>query len=185
MERRSTKVLYLHGLESGPQAGKVLALRKAGFAVTAPALETGAVQTLIKAGATEPAAYRHAMELPVRQARQAVAEERPHVIVGSSFGGAVLLRLVHEIKPLEVPVVFLAQAGLRLTELTKLPAQLPCVLVHAQKDEVIPVSDSRLLAATSPLAVLVEVHDDHRLTQATRSGLLADLIALAAARTRA
>jgi alpha/beta superfamily hydrolase len=130
------------------------------------------------------ALYADAMALPVRQAAEAIRSAGPHVIVGSSFGAAVLLRLLHEAPVGGTPVVLLAGAGLRLTGYTVLPAGLPAVLVHGRQDEVVPVEDSRLLAASSPHAVFIEVHDDHRLTQTTESGLLGALVALAAARGR-
>ena len=75
--------------------------------------------------------------------------------------------------------MFLAQAGIRLTEHTALPTGLRAVLVHGDGDAVIPVDDSRRLAAGGAGAVYVEVHDDHRLKAVTQSGMLTALVRLA------
>lgn len=178
----ATRVVYLHGLESGPQAGKVLALRASGFEVVAPSLDTEEVQALRAAGSRLAEAYARAMDRPVQQAVDAITTAAPDVIVGSSFGAAVLLRILHQGVGGHIPVVLLAQAGVRLTGYTALPQGVSAVLMHGRQDEVVPIEDSRLLAASSAAAVLIEVHDDHRLTQSTRNGLLASVVALAAAR---
>lgn len=173
------RVLYLHGLESGPRAGKVVTLRAAGFDVHAPQLDTSAATALVYAGNLDAEAYSRALEAPLAQAAEAVATAKPEVIVGSSFGAAVLLRLIHE-HPIDgAAVVLLAGAGRKMTTYTALPPGPRVVLVHGRGDVVIPYEDSRTLAATSPRAVMVEVDDDHRLTETTRSGLLCELVRLA------
>lgn len=179
-----TSVLYLHGLESGPQAAKAVALRDAGFTVTAPALDTSAAQALRAAGRIDEAGWTEALARPVAQAKAALHEARPDVIVASSFGAAVLLRLLRENLHLDTPVVMLAGAGVKLTHYRALPPGVPAVLVHGLEDDVVPPADSRLLAEGSPGALLVEVHDDHRLSQTTASGLLVELVRLALSRRR-
>jgi alpha/beta superfamily hydrolase len=178
-------LLYLQGVESGPQATKALALREAGFTVHAPQLDTGAAVRLVASGVADAAAWQRALAGPTAQAAEALTAS-PDVIVGSSFGAAVLLQLLHEGVVRGVPVVMLAGAGVRLTSHRTLPSGVPAVLVHGRQDEVVPIADSRLLAESSRSAVLVEVHDDHRLTRTTASGLLVDVVRLAwsAARLR-
>jgi dienelactone hydrolase len=178
----SSTVLYLHGLESGPLAAKALALRDAGFTVHAPALDTVPAATLVSTGSVDPAAWRAALQSPVAQAVAALAANPPDVIVGSSFGAAVLLELLHAGHGVGVPVVMLAGAGVRLTTHRALPPGVRAVLVHGREDTVVPPADSRLLADASPDAVLVEVHDDHRLSKTTASGLLAALVTMALSR---
>lgn len=180
---KKIKLLYLHGLESGPMADKAQALRAAeggaAFDVTAPQLDTSRVVAL-RAGAEVPGGLAAAMAVPLAQARAAYLEARPEVVVGSSFGGALLLMLAHEpVWRAETAAVFLAQAGIRLTEHTALPTGLRAVLVHGDGDAVIPVDDSRRLAAGGAGAVYVEVHDDHRLKAVTQSGMLTALVRLA------
>ena len=53
-------------------------------------------------------------------ARQVLEEHRPSAVIGSSFGGAVLLSLIQE-GTWTGPSVFLAQAGVKFD----LPAELP------------------------------------------------------------
>jgi hypothetical protein len=178
----SATVLYLHGLESGPLAAKALALRDAGFTVHAPALDTAPAQQLLSAGSVAPEAWRTALSTPVSQAVTALDAHRPDVLVGSSFGAAVLLELLHAGHGLNLPVVMLAGAGVRLTHHRALPPGVRAVLVHGREDTVVPPADSRLLSEASADAVLVEVHDDHRLTKTTDSGLLVALVSLALAR---
>lgn len=178
----SATVLYLHGLESGPLAAKVLALRDAGFTVHAPALDTAPTQRLLAVGSVEPEAWRAALAAPVSQAVAALEAHRPDVLVGSSFGAAVLLELLHGGRGAGLPSVMLAGAGVRLTSHRALPPGARVLLVHGREDTVVPPADSRLLADTSPDAVLVEVHDDHRLSKTTASGLLVALVSLALAR---
>lgn len=176
-------LLYLHGLESGPQAAKAVALRTAGFTVTAPALDTAPAAKLLSEGSTDEAAWTAALERPVAQASEALSQSRPDIVVGSSFGAAVLLRLLRERHDVHrLPVVMLAGAGVRLTHYRALPPTVPAVLVHGLEDDVVPPADSRLLAEASPGALLVEVHDDHRLSRTTDSGLLVELVKLALSR---
>lgn len=176
------KVLYLHGLESGPNAGKAVALRKAGFEVEAPALDTAATAALVNRGSRLPAAYTAALDGPLAQARDALLAFRPDVVVGSSFGGAVLLRLVGDPAWTGAVAVMLAGAGPKMTGIDKLPPGVDVVLVHGRQDDVIPIDDSRGLAASSATALLIEVHDDHRLSATTASGLLAAVVTLAFSR---
>lgn len=172
-------VVYLHGLESGPQAGKVVALRAAGFTVVAPQLDTAAVMELIRVRDTDPVAIHLSLDAPLAQAIAAVREARPAVVVGSSFGAAVLLRLLHESGYSGFTAVLLAGAGLKLTGYSTLPSGVRAIVVHGRSDEVIPIEHSRALAASSRNATLVEVHDDHRLAATTQSGMLAELVRMA------
>ncbi len=177
------KLLYLHGLESGPYADKAQTLRAAdageAFEVVAPQLTTARLVALRAAEPVE-GGLAEALAEPFAQARAAYLEAEPAVVVGSSFGGALLLMLVHDpVWRPETAAVFLAQAGLRLTERATLPPGVRAVVVHGTDDTVIPVADSRALAASSAEAVYVEVTDEHRLQRVTRSGMLTALVRLA------
>ncbi|MBL8604240.1 MAG: hypothetical protein JNK72_20095 [Myxococcales bacterium] len=174
-------VMYLHGLESGPNAGKARRLREAGegrrFAVTAPALPTDGV---IEARGVSPEALDRAMAPAVAAARAAYLAARPDVVVGSSFGGAVLLHLVHDpVWRPESAALFLAHAGLKLTRHRALPGGLRAVIAHGVHDAVIDFDDARNLAATQPDAVLVALNDDHRLSASMARGLIESLVELA------
>lgn len=174
--------MYLHGLESGPMGTKVIALRRDGLEVVAPQLDAAPVAALLRDGSTDRDAYLRALDAPVAQGLEALAAARPDVVVGSSFGAAVLARMIVDPRYGDTPAVMLAGAGVKLAGTTSLPAGLRVLLVHGRDDVVIPIDDSRALAATSRTAVLVEVHDDHRLTTTTHSGMLAALVRLGARR---
>lgn len=176
------KVMYLHGLESGPNAGKAVALRNAGFEVEAPQLDTAAPLALYQAKSQDPTAWADAFVTPVGQAKEVMLAFRPDVIVGSSFGAAVLLRLMHSPAWTGAQAILLAGAGPKMTGIRTLPPDVDVLLLHGRQDEIIPIDDSRRLAETSGRAILIEVHDDHRLTQTTATGLLCAIVRLALTR---
>ena len=154
-----TRVLFLHGLEGSPHGTKGTWLREH-YDVVAPALDTSSIEAALE------------------DALAALAAE-PDVVVGSSFGGAVLLELLH-VGAWRGPCVFLAGAGPKLTGRRTLPPGGRAVLVHGLQDDVVPPEDSRLLAASRADDVrLVEVDDGHRLGGVLRSGVLRQAIAWA------
>ena len=152
----SVKVLFVHGLMSSPQGNKARYLARRVDART-PAMNTGDFRGCVAQQAAEIAAFQ------------------PDVVVGSSFGGAVVLQLLTE-GAWRGPTLLLAQAALKLDEDARLPDDLPVLLVHGRGDEVVPLRHSQTLAATSSRAKLVEVDDEHRLIELTRSDALEDLI---------
>ena len=120
----------------------------------------------------------------MEQGLAALRQCDPEVVVGSSFGAAVLMRMLSDPRYGVVPAVMLAGAAVKLTGQTALPEGLRVVLVHGLDDALIEPADSRLLAASSKTATLIEVHDDHRLSRTTASGLLASIVRLAAHEAR-
>ncbi|HBP23783.1 MAG TPA: hypothetical protein DEA08_39155 [Planctomycetes bacterium] len=150
------KVLFVHGLMSSPQGNKARYLAER-FEARTPAMNTGDFRGCVDQQAAEIAAFQ------------------PDVVVGSSFGGAVVLQLLIE-GAWRGPTLLLAQAALKLDDEARLPDDLPVLLVHGRGDEVVPVEHSRTLAATSSRAKLLEVDDEHRLIELTRSDALADLV---------
>ena len=146
-----TTPLFFHGREGSNQGRKARWLTREYGACT-PSYPTGTVE--------------EAMPL----ARQVLKEHRPTVIVGSSFGGAVLLRLIQE-GLWEGPSVFLAQAGVKFGLPVELPAHVPAILIHGTQDDVVDFDESRRLAQ-SVSAQLVSVEDDHRLGSILQNGVL-------------
>ncbi len=148
------KVHFIHGLESSPTSRKARVLAQH-FDAETLAMDTSDFESCVKL---------HAAHLAAR---------RVDVLVGSSFGGAVALALVQrELWP--GPTLLLAQAGLRYGLQPQVPGGVPMLLVHATEDDVVPVTDSREIAATNPSARLIEIDDDHALTAAVSRG---DLVA--------
>jgi pimeloyl-ACP methyl ester carboxylesterase len=73
----------------------------------------------------------------------------------------------------------LAQAALHYKPDARLPEGVRVVMVHARTDHVVPAEQSRLLAATAPANTtveLIEVDDDHALSQLVASGELIALV---------
>ncbi len=101
----------------------------------------------------------------------------PHVLVGSSFGGAVVVELLRR-ELWKGPTLLLAQAALRYNGKARLPPGVPVILVHGTGDQVVPVQDSRALARTGTegLVRLIEVDDTHELRGLVQSGRLLELV---------
>ena len=90
----------------------------------------------------------------------------------SSFGGAVLLKLVHE-KVWTGPCVFLAQAGIKYGLDARLPAGIHAILIHAEEDKLVPFADSMKIAEASGSQVeLWPTGGDHKLHHITTDGTL-------------
>lgn len=172
------RVLFLHGLESTvdeqlrPVGRKVQFLRTR-VDLVAPALDTrraiAVAQRCVAATGTWAWPfddYDEAFAVPMARAREALTGDID-VLLGSSFGGAVALRLLHEAPRWTGPTLLLVGAGPKLTPYTTLPPGVPVHLIHGRHDDVVPPQDSIDLAATSRAARLTLVDDDHRLAQVT------------------
>lgn len=161
MNEPKLRVLFVHGLMSSPGGRKARYLAERFEALT-PQMETGDFPGCLETQ------------------RRAIESHRPDVIVGSSFGGAVVVELLRR-GEWRGPTLLLAQAALKVDPEAQLPPDLPVLLVHGRQDEVVPLEHSQRLAATSPLARLIETEDEHRLVELTRSERLAELVLEAAA----
>jgi pimeloyl-ACP methyl ester carboxylesterase len=98
---------------------------------------------------------------------------QPELLVGSSFGGAVVVAML--MRDLwRSPCLLLAQAAGFYVPDPRLPEGVRVMLVHAPQDAVVPCEQSRALAKTGTRALveLVEVDDDHALTHLVESGEL-------------
>lgn len=152
-------ILFLHGLESGPSGTKARWLASRYPTVT-PQLDTSSLAAAL-AGA-----------------RAAVAEVRPSVIVGSSFGGGLAVALLAE-GVWRGPTVLIAPAQGKLGVPATLPPGVPVTVLHGEHDDVIPLADSlELTAGAGPEVHLVVVPGgDHRLNVVLGDGQLAAAIA--------
>lgn len=158
MQRPDVRVQFAHGLESSPQGTKARQLA-AHFTALTPSMDTRD--------------FASCVELHAR----ALETFRPHVLIGSSFGGAVVVALL--MRGLwRGPTLLLAQAALRYRPDATLPHGVPVTLVHARQDDVVPFADSELLARTgSPeLVQLLARDDDHALTGLCAGGELVALV---------
>ncbi len=153
-------ILYFHGRMSGPTGTKSVWHAKQYGAVT-PQLDT---------------ATTVANALPV--ARAALAELQPDLVVGSSFGGAVTVALARE-GLVNVPMVLIAQAAIKLGGGDALPEGSRAVLIHGDQDTMISHADSVALAATGGPGVrlVTVVGGDHQLHGILQTGELAEALA--------
>lgn len=143
-----TKILFLHGLESGPYGGKYHTLVDAGYEVAAPDMRGDNLTTRVEK-ATE------------------LLEKEPMIVVGSSYGGvtAVLSAMRANVT---IPGMVLCAPALERDEEPNTPLQLnvlcPTIIVHGKQDEVIPLEVSRRFVERNSHVKLVEVQDGHRLS---------------------
>jgi len=152
------RVQFIHGLEGSPQGSKARLLAEH-FDARTPAMDT--------------------KDYPACVAVQSrtVREFEPDLLVGSSFGGAVAVSLLQQ-GLWRGPTLLLAQAAVHYDSDARLPDGVRVWLVHGMGDTLVDPEDSRRLAATgSPeLVRLLEVEDDHPLSETTASGRLVELV---------
>jgi hypothetical protein len=158
------RVLFAHGLESSPQGSKARLFAEHFTALT-PSMNTRDIESCIAVHT------------------QAIRDFRPDVVVGSSFGGAVVVALLMR-GAWRGPTLLLAQAAYHYDRNARLPDGVPVTLVHALEDDVVAIDESRRLASTGkPACVeLIERNDDHALTAMVSSGELVALTLRAAAK---
>ena len=174
-------ILYLHGLESSAQGRKATWLRER-YDVRCPELNTKSMihlrdEALAGRWTWDPSDPRmlEALQMPLKQALSAIeTEPKPDLIIGSSFGGALLLELINSGR-WSGPSLFLAQAGLRVTTRSVIPKGHRAILVHGTADAVIPFSDSEALSDDGRIP-LWPVDDDHMLRTILTNGTLSRAI---------
>jgi alpha/beta superfamily hydrolase len=158
VEAARLRVLFVHGLESSPQSSKALFLAEHFRALT-PGMDTSDFAACVALQAREIAAFQ------------------PDVVVGSSFGGAVVVALLGG-AAWRGPTVLLAPAQRHYPVAQQLPEGTAIDIVHGTRDEVVDIEGSRALARTGTpeLVRLLEVDDEHRLQSLVVSGRLAELV---------
>jgi pimeloyl-ACP methyl ester carboxylesterase len=137
------QIVFLHGLESGPQGSKFQALSQRFGDVLAP--DCSGI---------------YAVDERLRIIRQELARHRgPFLVVGSSMGGLMAL-LLQQAEPERIAGLVLCAPALHrdnapIVDLGQLP---PVRVIHGSRDEVVPIRASRIFAER-----LIKVDDDHRL----------------------
>jgi len=155
-------VQFAHGVEGSPQGAKAKAL-DAHFEACTPAMTTRDFPSCVALHAESIAAFR------------------PDVLVGSSFGGAVVGELLRAGR-WRGATLLLAPALGRLGPGFHLPDGVRVVIVHARRDDVVPIDGSRSIVrdAKPSLVTLHEVDDDHALHALVADGRLIDHVREAA-----
>jgi pimeloyl-ACP methyl ester carboxylesterase len=158
------RLIFAHGLESGPIGRKSQAIIDAGYDVVAPDCRGRDLAQRIEI------------------LGDAIAREStPPLLVGSSFGGIAGLcaAIVADARDHRVHAILLCAPALVLpAPVASLRPPAPTEIVHGTRDDVIPIEHSRAFAREHAV-VLHEVDDDHRLAGAGLSVILATLRRLA------
>ncbi len=145
------KVVFLHGLESGPHGSKYQALRHLDPELVSP-------------DCTGIANLDERLEI----IEDCLAQVERMVIVGSSFGGLAAVMFAQ--KPCNFSRItgclLCAPALTRLSSdaITTLPPGT--IILHGTRDEVIPIQTSRDFSKQYGIS-LMEVDDDHRLSDSS------------------
>ncbi len=175
------RIVFLHGLEGTATGSKPTWLKNAGHDVTAPVLDTRALITWLSELSPQdgmPSVPPSTIVKPRQAAEDAIGSVNPDVVVGSSFGGGLALLLQAE-GIWTGPMVLLAPAGTKLFGISKLTTTAPVAILHGRDDAVVPVDDSKALAANARGDVTLRlVDDDHRLLASVDAGLLGGLVDL-------
>jgi alpha/beta superfamily hydrolase len=152
------RVQFVHGLESSPQ-GKKARLFAQHFEARTPGMDTTDFEGCVQL-----------------QAR-VLEEFEPDLLIGSSFGGAVVVALLQR-GLWRGNTLLLAQASRMFLAQPRLPPNFRVTLLHGTDDEVVDIADSRVLAATGTpgYVELIEVDDDHQLSRSVESGALIELV---------
>jgi predicted esterase len=154
----SLRVQFVHGLEGSPQGAKARLFARH-FTACTPAMNTRDFQSCVALQA------------------ETLCGFEPDVLVGSSFGAAVVVEMLRR-DLWRGPTMLLAQAALRRMPDARLPEGIPVWIVHGTEDRLIDVEESRCLAGTgTPEQVrLIEVADDHSLHASVRNGELVEWV---------
>ena len=165
---RPPRVLFVHGLESGPHGLKARYLAERFEHSLCVAMPNSATAR------SSVEDYEECLELQ----REALAAFEPDVIVGSSFGGALCLDLISR-GFWTGPAVLLCPAHRKIMHRDikvwlDIRTGGPYILVHGKRDTIVDIADSRavLAKAQTACASLVEVDDGHGLK--TLCGVPAD-----------
>lgn len=145
-------VYFSHGQESGPWGTKIKAM-------AATVRELGCrVESVDYQGIADPA------ERVAKLVESCAQVEEPLVLVGSSMGGHVATAAAAAVGAIGVFVLAPAYYIQGYEQLTPPPPDIPLVIVHGWRDDVVPVENS-IRYARECLATLHIVDGDHRLTE--------------------
>lgn len=146
-----TRVLYLHGLSADPDGRKRWKIAaEPGFTVEAPALPFSSIDDIMRSSMNPAAGNFFTAACDIAQSAANVFQ--PDVIVGSSMGGAVALRIDSP----AARVLIAPATTSRLGGIPGLPREwrIPSrtVILHSQNDEWVPFASSvRLLEQATRL----------------------------------
>ncbi len=167
-------------------------LAACGISLVAATLAGGVLGFLIAGGAiaivqqfVRPALVRRMVRRSLAVQLALLREHSVDAVVGSSFGGAVVIELIRR-AAWRGPTLLLCPAHRLVATRGWLPVPtLPAgasriAVVHGRQDSTVPIEHSRALVAGTQ-AKLIEVDDDHRLSASTTPATLEAWLAIAMA----
>ena len=137
------KILFLHGLESGPHGSKFMALKAEFGDILAP----------------DCSGIKNEQERLKIIRRDIEKISTPLLVVGSSMGGLMAL-LLQQAEPEKVAGMVLCAPAIHRPEAQSLDFEKlpPTIVIHGTRDNVVPFQVSRVFGDR-----LIAVEDDHRL----------------------
>ncbi|MCO4764348.1 MAG: alpha/beta fold hydrolase [Myxococcales bacterium] len=155
-------IAFLHGLESGPHGRKYQALAAALGEVIAPDCE-GVMN----------------VEARLQRVVETLQGRGPVILVGSSFGGLIAGLLASQPDHgLEIAGMVLCAPAFHVPAADPIDrCPMPCVVLHGQQDDIVPIEASRVFAKRFG-CTLIELADDHRLSHSVER-LVAEVGAMA------
>lgn len=168
-------ILFLHGLEGNPDGTKATWLKRHYNAVV-PKLDTSEARTFLSHGGMDTLDAEDAAVIfksPFAKAVGALNDE-VSLVIGSSFGGALLGRLV-ECGLWHGPCLFLASAHVKFGTLSNFVG--PSICIHGLDDSVVSAKPVRAFVKRCGAPhEFWGIEDGHALKTIRRSGLFAKAI---------
>lgn len=128
-------IMYLHGLEGSPQGTKGRWMQTY-FSAVAPEMPASRDN------------FEHSFAASYKVAKSAVQTHQPDVIVGSSFGGGILMKLLQS-GDWSGNAVMLAPAGVMYGIGDNIPEGSHAIIIHSPADHLVSYADSELIVRNS------------------------------------
>ena len=169
-------ILFLHGLEGSPKGKKSVWLQRHYEAVV-PQLDTTEAKAFLAQRISSPDTVltdtSRIFEAPLASALAHINQDTT-LIIGSSFGGAVLAEIVRR-GGWTGPCLFLASAHAKLSRLRRFSGHSICI--HGYQDKVVPPEPiENFVRRSGPPHEFWGVHDEHPLYTIRSNGMFASAI---------
>jgi hypothetical protein len=174
----SFKILFFHGLE-GSSNGKKSVYLKNNWKAYTPQLRMKKLIDLKRDNNNKPfnkinkRDVDKALAPALQDAREAVSYIKPDLIIGSSAGGAILMKLISEgVVDERTPVIFLAPAINQLMHGEKIPMLSCSYWILGELDEVVPNDFNIKSCINTNGNLTICPNENHRLASAIDSKLI-------------
>lgn len=158
-------VLYIHGYEGSSRGtkGEWLRTHFSFFGVDMPEAKTTHPDGKEAPIEEVLAEIRTAINPSALFMKKHIQSNNPKIVVASSFGSAVWLKLVQE-EGFRIPSIILAPACSFLGVGDAFPHDMHTIIIHGTKDKLIPIQQARQLHQNSgPNSLFWAVEDEHSL----------------------